>query len=161
MILGNQVEWALHCMVLLARLPHDISVPVALLSEFHDVPKEYLAKALQQLTKRGLLMTQKGAKGGYRLARSAKQINLLEIIEAVEGQDSSFRCKEIRMNNPCLADKKKPSYACPLAVAMNEADQAWRSVLSHKTLEDICGKVATTVNENTLQQSEQWFLSRI
>lgn len=56
MNLGNQVEWALHCMTVLAGMPAGTKVSAKLLAEFHDVPKEYLSKSLQLLSNAGLVL---------------------------------------------------------------------------------------------------------
>ncbi|WPU65064.1 RrF2 family transcriptional regulator [Peredibacter starrii] len=162
MILGNQVEWALHCMSVLSRMPDDVIVPAALLAEFHGVPKEYLSKALQQLANEGILITSRGAKGGYKLGRSPKMINLLQIVEAIEGRKSTFNCQEIRLNNPCgVKEKKSRLPICSIAAVMYEADDAWREVLVSKKLSDINRDVESKVSKEVLKQSIEWFLERI
>src|SRR6058998_4087010 len=79
MRMNQGVEWAAHCAALLAVLPPDVAVPAATLAEFHDLPAAYLAKALQQLAAAGIVTAVPGRRGGYRLARSAEQITLLDI----------------------------------------------------------------------------------
>ena len=49
------------------------------------LPREFLAKILKLLTARGLVRSARGAHGGYTLARPARDISFLEVIEAVEG----------------------------------------------------------------------------
>lgn len=49
------------------------------------IPLPYLSKILHALGKVGLVVTKRGYRGGFALARSARQINLLEVAEAVEG----------------------------------------------------------------------------
>lgn len=157
MILGNQVEWSLHCMTVLARLPRDTYVPAGKLAEFHGVPREYLSKALQALATAGLIEGSLGPRGGYRLARDADQITLLEIVEAVEGPQRTFHCQEIRFNNPCLKpSQKKRSSVCQIASAMYEADEAWRAVLRNKKLSDIVDEVASKVSASVLASSDEW-----
>ena len=55
------------------------------ISKEYDIPIEYLFKILQPLVKANVLQSKKGPKGGYALARPAKDITLLEIIESIEG----------------------------------------------------------------------------
>ncbi|MFC1540630.1 RrF2 family transcriptional regulator [Candidatus Margulisiibacteriota bacterium] len=50
-----------------------------------DIPFNHLAKLVQVLAKRRYLITRKGKGGGLRLAVDPKQINLAEVIEAIEG----------------------------------------------------------------------------
>ena len=49
------------------------------------VPRAYLAKIISALSQQGLVETKRGYRGGVSLARSAEEISLLEIVEAVEG----------------------------------------------------------------------------
>jgi Rrf2 family protein len=50
-----------------------------------QLPENYLLKVLAPLVRAGLLYSVKGPNGGYRLARPANQITLLEIVEAADG----------------------------------------------------------------------------
>src|SRR6185312_16851466 len=96
MLLRNQVEWALHCCSVMAGLPPGRYVATKVLAEFHNVPKEYLSKALQSLSQAGLVESTLGPNGGYRLARAPSEITFLDIVEALEGTASTFACTEIR-----------------------------------------------------------------
>src|SRR6201746_914210 len=96
MILKSQVEWALHCCAILAAVPSGRYLSTKALAEFHGLPKEYLAKALQSLSQAGLVSTTLGPSGGYRLARPASELTFLDIVEAVEGKSRTFVCTNIR-----------------------------------------------------------------
>jgi len=50
-----------------------------------NVPQNYLEQLLPLLRKAGLLISFRGANGGYTLAKNAKEITVLEIIETLEG----------------------------------------------------------------------------
>ena len=56
-----------------------------------DVPADYLAKILQALVRHGHMASSKGRGGGFRLNRSADEIRLLDIVEAVGRQGFSTR----------------------------------------------------------------------
>ena len=51
----------------------------------YNIPPELLAKVLQRLVRKGLLVSHSGPNGGYSLARNPDNINLVEVIEALEG----------------------------------------------------------------------------
>ncbi len=51
----------------------------------YGIPTELLAKILQKLVKKGLLVSQHGAEGGYALARHPATITVFEVIRAVDG----------------------------------------------------------------------------
>lgn len=55
------------------------------ISKRYNIPLEYLLKILQQLVKANVLRSKRGPGGGFTLARSAKKINVIQIIEAVDG----------------------------------------------------------------------------
>jgi Rrf2 family protein len=131
------------------------------LAEFHGVSKEYLSKALQALAQAGLIEGTLGPTGGYRLARSPKEITFLDITEAVEGTRRTFQCTEIRGNNPCLKKtEKKFSGTCAVAKVMYRADEAWRKELRGATLEDLLDAVAADVPAEQLQRSWDWLRTK-
>ncbi len=51
----------------------------------YSIPLEYLLKILQQMVRANILRSKRGPRGGFSLARPIKKINMLQIIEAVEG----------------------------------------------------------------------------
>ena len=55
------------------------------ISKEYNIPLEYLLKILQQLVRANVLRSKRGPRGGFSLARPTKKINMLNIIEAVEG----------------------------------------------------------------------------
>lgn len=161
MIMRNQVEWALHCCSVLSALPPGEYIPTKKLAEFHGVSKEYLSKALQALAQAGLIEGTLGPTGGYRLARSPKEITFLDITEAVEGKRQTFQCTEIRANNPCLKKtEKRFDKVCGVARVMYRADEAWRKELRSVTLEDLSKAVGADVNTEVLQRGMEWLRTK-
>ena len=51
----------------------------------YNIPPELLAKVLQRLVRKGLLVSRAGPNGGYTLARNAKSITVIDVMEALEG----------------------------------------------------------------------------
>lgn len=160
MNLKNQVEWALHCCAVLSNLPEGRYLSTRSLSEFHGVPKEYLGKALQALSKAGLVHTTLGPSGGYRLARTAGQISFLDVVEAVEGRKSTFQCSEIRANNPCRPKGACNDRPCAVARIMWRADEAWRQSLSAVTLADLQDMLQEELSPELLGKSFDWLMER-
>ncbi len=138
------MEWAVHSCVLLACMPPGKALPAARLAEYHGVPPAYLAKHLQQLSGARILEATKGRVGGYRLARPATDITLLDVVEAIEGSAPAFRCTEIRRRGPCAAEPSRYPSTCGVASAMARAEAAWRDELRGTTVADL---VTTTVLE--------------
>ena len=57
-----------------------------------DAPRPYLTQVLHALGKAGLLHTKRGYKGGYRLVRPARNISMLDVVKAVDGEDCLGGC---------------------------------------------------------------------
>ena len=119
MRMSDGVEWGVHVCVLLAALPDDAALPAAKLAEYHGVPAAYLAKHLQALAGAGVLRTVKGARGGYRLARPPAEITVLDVVEAIDGDESAFRCSEIRRRGPLAMPAREYTKMCGIHRAFN------------------------------------------
>jgi Rrf2 family protein len=160
MRMSDAVEWSLHCCTVLAALPSDQALPAARLAEFHDVPPAYLAKALQALTTAGITESRPGPRGGYRLARPPAEITLLEVVLAVDGDDTAFQCREIRRRGPAATDDpgayRRP---CGIARAMWRAEDAWRAELAATTVGDLVTELIATVPGPQLQRGAEWIRS--
>lgn len=160
MQLKNQVEWALHCCAILAGLGPDRHLATRDLAELHGVPKEYLSKALQALSQAGIVEGTLGPSGGYRLARATEAISFLDIVEAVEGRQSSFVCTEIRKNNPCRPSQMCDDRPCAIARAMWAADEAWRKSLRGVTLADLARTLEKDIPPALWKKTGQWVAAR-
>src|ERR1017187_3285989 len=77
----------------LARRPSGQRVMLEEISRVEKIPRTFLAKIFQDLAKGGLIRSNRGAGGGFALARNSSQITVLEIIEAIEGKIIFQRCK--------------------------------------------------------------------
>ena len=142
MKLGDGVEQAIHSALMLSGLSADGVLSAAALAEFHGVSPSYLLKHLQALSGAGIVHTVPGPKGGYRLARPADQITLLDIVLAVEGPEPAFRCTEIRRRGPNLASARMLKNPCAVNVAMLRAEQAYRAELRRISIADLAANVA-------------------
>ncbi|MBO9356275.1 Rrf2 family transcriptional regulator [Bordetella petrii] len=160
MILKSQVEWTLHCCVVLAGLPPGRYLSTKALAELHGVPKEYLSKALQALSQARLVEATLGPSGGYRLARPGSEISFLDIVEAVEGRSNTFACNEIRANSPCWPPGHRASRPCAIARVMWRADEAWRDTLRAVKVSDVAESLAEDVPPALLQSTYEWVLNR-
>src|SRR5437879_1133458 len=62
------------------------------IAELYDIPIELMAKVLQRLVRRGLLVSQQGTHGGYQLARLPGQISVGDVIQAIDGPITVTAC---------------------------------------------------------------------
>jgi len=85
MIYSRSAEYAIRSFVYLARVPDGQFAMVRQIAEQERLPAHFLAKILQDLTRRGLLRSNKGPSGGFSLRVPASQIRLIDLVEAVDG----------------------------------------------------------------------------
>src|SRR3954464_15441451 len=80
-------------LIALKHLPqhHEESVSAREIAAQYHIPAELLAKVLQRLARKGLLVSQQGINGGYVLARDPSNISIVDVVEALEGPISITR----------------------------------------------------------------------
>jgi Rrf2 family protein len=83
------VDYALRAMSELAAA--DAPRTVEQLSETQRIPNKYLESILGELRRTGLLRSQRGPEGGYRLARPADAISIADVIRALDGELANVR----------------------------------------------------------------------
>ena len=108
MRLSRKSDYALRAVRHLATLPKGKLNSINSISAAENIPREFLAKILKDLTRAGLLVSYQGVTGGYRLARLPKEITFLHVIEAIDGPIHLNLCTE--QKNCCCANYDK----CPL-----------------------------------------------
>ena len=148
------VEWAVHCCVVLSQA--EGPVPATRLAEFHGVSRTYLAKHLQQLSRAGLVSSTEGRVGGYVLTRAAEQISVLDVVLAIEGSESAFRCTEIRKNGPLPASDEVCRRPCGIARVMYAAEAAWRASLGAVSMADLAATVEKDAGAQTFDKVRGW-----
>ena len=157
MRLGEGVEWGLHCATVLAMAGPSVAIPAARLAEFHGVPAAYLSKILQGLSAADIVEAVPGRRGGYRLARAAADISLLDVVTAIDEDETAFRCTEIRRRGPGAVPARFYSPVCAIAAAMWEAEEAYRSSLRSTTIADLLGTLSFTISPQAATKSAAWF----
>ncbi len=85
MKLTRASSYALHAVAFMAAQKHDRPVASHHIAQARGIPERFLLKVLKPLVQARVLLSVKGPNGGYRLARPASDISMLEILEAVDG----------------------------------------------------------------------------
>ena len=80
-----KVDYAIRAAAELAAAPRDTPVKGEQLARAQAIPLRFLENILRELRRAGIVAAQRGADGGYRLARAPTDITLAEIIRTVEG----------------------------------------------------------------------------
>jgi len=127
-MLSQTAEYALRAMAWLALTPERM-VSTGELSKRTQVPSPYLAKVLQQLAAGDLIVGRRGVGGGYKLNRPARQITLMDVINAVS---------PIRRITACpLGITEHGANLCPLHRRADKAAQVVIELFDGDTLADL------------------------
>ncbi len=140
MKISAQEEFGLRCLLQLARAEvHEESLTLAQIARLEGISVANAGKLMWILNKAGLVQSQRGTKGGYRLARPASAIHLNEVISVLDNERIETHCS---------------SYAGVLASCVHTGDCGIRPVilelhqivdnaLSEITLSQLLGTEAT------------------
>jgi len=107
MQITRQADYAVRAVLYLAEQNGSGRAPTSQIAREQHIPPSFLAKIVSQLSVAGMVQTSRGARGGVALAREPKDINLLEVIEAIDGPITL---------NECVADPSVCTFGddCPV-----------------------------------------------
>jgi Rrf2 family protein len=135
MIFSASATHALRAVALLAARQGEGAVLGRALAKKVSVPADYLSKVLAALARAGVLSASRGVKGGYRLARPAARIKLIEVVRPFEGKRLRPGCL-LRPERPC-----RDSVACSAHGSWADVKRTYSDFLEKTTVEDIKGGV--------------------
>ena len=87
------------------------------ISKEYNIPLEYLLKILQQLVRANILRSKRGPRGGFSLAKPIAKINMMEVIEAVDGPMTNQLNLEEQITDKKFTDKIESVYGKAIAQA--------------------------------------------
>ena len=112
MKLNQATDYAFRMVLHMAMLPMGQKVTGGALAEQELIPERFLLKIMRSLIAAGIMKSFRGVDGGFSLNREPKDISMLDVIRAVEGETYLQRC---------LYDVGSCSKACMGQCAVNEA----------------------------------------
>jgi len=127
-----KVDYALRACVELAAAEGEGHVKGERIAQAQEIPLKFLENILGDLRHAGLVRSQRGAEGGYWLARPAAEITLAEVIRAVEGPLANVR--GVRPDAVTYVGAAEPLQQVWVALRAS-----LRSVLEAVTLADVAG----------------------
>ncbi len=161
MRLSKGVEWAVHAGAVLAAVPPGKWLSAIKLAEYLGVPRPYLVKHMQALSRAGLVETSRGANGGYRLARDPDAISLDDIVIAIEGGKSAFRCTEVRQRGPLPSSRESCRKPCGIASTFWAAESAWHAALAQTTLGTLLAQHAAGDDKVRSRRAKVWVIQNV
>jgi Rrf2 family protein len=135
-MITRKTDYAIRCVLHLAESEKDV-VMINEIAEQRQIPRSFLAKILQTLAHAGIVVSMRGVKGGFKLAKRPGDISLLDIVQVMEGPVAM---------NVCGADKKKCSLSSTCTVHPVWVDI--RRDIEHRLREWDFARLAETTNEN-------------
>lgn len=121
------------------------------IAEEYNIPLELLAKVLQTLAKHGMIESHNGPKGGYLLARSARELTIAQILESIEGPLGLTDCSHEKEGELCLQLQH-----CTIRTPLLKVQDSIFQLLNNMTLQDMMGGTPLiTIQSPTAQGVER------
>lgn len=152
--LGRRADYAIRAAVDLARHADggQRRKARAIATEM-DIPLGYVPQILAELVRAGLVSSVAGPDGGYRLARPPVEVDLLEVVGAVDGDLRSTVC--VLRSGPCRWDD-----ICAVHVPWARAQEAMLASLAATTLEELVA-IDTALEAGTFEVPEDLARPRV
>lgn len=148
MRISAKVDYAVRAAIELAVAGEQLTKADAI-ARAQDIPPKFLENILGDLRQGGLVRSQRGAEGGYRLARPADEITIADIIRVVEGPMAS-----VRGGRP--EDVEYAGNAEPLRRLWIAVRAALRQVNEHVTLADLASGRLPREIESLTRGRDAW-----
>jgi len=134
-MLSNTCKYGIRALVYIAvTSKNGEKVGIKQISSDLKLPMPFLAKILQSLARQKILSSSKGPHGGFSLVRDPRDINLIEVIEAIDGNDVFSKC--VLHNDNCKSvDNTK--VACTLHEDYVRARQRIEKLFENKTVQNL------------------------
>jgi Rrf2 family protein len=129
-MISRSSEYAIRALTYLAQQGGERFHLARDMAEVLGIPAPFLGKVLQPLVTRRILDSQRGRSGGFKLARSPREISLLHIVESQESLDHLRRC--ILGQAECTDERP-----CPLHEFWKTASQDFLAMLASTTLQSL------------------------
>ena len=124
--------YGLRAIVSLKEGENGKNVSLAQIAKKQGISKKYLEQLFSKLKKAGLVISEKGVNGGYKLSRSPEKITAFEIIKALDENMSPTNCLNDKGEIACFGKKK-----CGAVFVLAKVQNAVNEVLKKTTLKEI------------------------
>jgi Rrf2 family transcriptional regulator, cysteine metabolism repressor len=143
MLFSTKAEYGVRLMVELGRRAGDDpadATPVALatVAESETLPLSYLEHLVAKLREAGFVTSVRGAHGGYRLAKPAAEIRMLDVVQTLEGPISPMDCFEADAENRVLCSHETDGdQACATKLLWTRVQGGVTKALAGTTLAEL------------------------
>ena len=144
MTISQTAEYALRAVVWLASRP-DMNLSTQQIAEVTRVPAGYLSKVLQALARAGLVASQPGRTGGFQLTRPAREISVLDVVNAVDPVQRIRSCPLLLLSHE--------HELCPLHRRLDQALANVERAFAESTIAELISEPARNVPLCELQRA--------
>jgi Rrf2 family transcriptional regulator, cysteine metabolism repressor len=151
MMFSTKAEYGVRVMVELARRanaagssavdgdpPGGDPISLAEIAEHDGMPLAYLEHLVARLRKAGLVASRRGSRGGYLLARPAREITMAEVVQALEGSIAPIECISEASDGSIVCSRESdPAHVCPTKLLWTRVRGAIVRTLRETTLADL------------------------
>lgn len=123
-------EYAIRCVFFMSKHEKGMVLSLNEIAKEMDIPKQFLAKIAQQLSRSGIIEIFQGPKGGFRLLVAPEKLNLLDVVEAVMGEIFLNDC--ILGSEPCGR-----KVTCAVHLVWRKAKDQLRDTLREATFDKL------------------------
>lgn len=135
MKLSSRGHYGLMAITYLAQKASDGPIPIKVIAAAEEIPEQYLEQIFVDLRRAGLVTSVRGARGGYRLGHPPEQINVGQVVKALEGEIAPVDCLHAQEDNPEACCSKTNN--CTTKVVWEKLRDTMVAVLDDITLHDI------------------------
>lgn len=132
--LTKRTEYGLIALIHMADRPGQV-VSVREVGEHYPVPRRLLAEVVKDLARAGLVESQRGATGGYTLARPAERITLGDVVVALEGAPSVSSCEP---HGALEGGSCEVEPVCPIRSPLHRIQEGIWRLMERTTLQSLC-----------------------
>jgi Rrf2 family protein len=144
-----KVDYAVRALTELASVGAGTTMKGDRLADSQGLPVKFLENILAELRRAGIVASQRGSEGGYRLARDPATVSVADVIRAVEGP-----LADVHGTPPEELDLPGP--AAPLREVWLSTRAALRSVLEHVTIADVATGQLPAAVTSLLEDPGAW-----
>ena len=138
MLFSTKAEYGIRLMVELGRQPGSEPVALSAVADSELLPLSYLEHLVAKLREAGLVASTRGAHGGYRLARPAREIEMLEVVEALEGPIAPMECFQPQREGRVLCSHESDGdRACATKLLWTRVQGGVSKALAGTTLDEL------------------------
>lgn len=149
MRISAKADYAVRAAVELAAATGEKPVKAERIASTQGIPLNFLENILGELRHAGIVRSQRGAEGGFRLARPASEVSVADVIRAVEGPLATVR-------GAPPEESSYPGAAGELVRVWIAVRKSLRSVVEEVTLADLAGGRLPRAVDRLADDPEAW-----